>query len=316
MQRRAFTLIELLVVIAIIAVLIALLLPAVQAAREAARRAQCANNLKQIGLAMCGYADAVGTLPPGRKGWGWGTWQMYILPYLEQQPLYNAYNQSGDSLNNVTLDGLLLYVGPVNETVTTTRLNTLTCPSDVPNAPLEDVTSHNYACNYGNTDIYQDPNFFGVVFAGAPFTDIGADPTHVTPGQPSVGWADIIDGLSNTLLAAEVVQGQGADQRGFTWSGQCSGITSILGPNTLSPDVLTVASECVYPFTNNPPCTYENAPGAGPSVLLASRSRHPGGVSVVLGDGSVRFIKNSIALSTWRALSTTKGGEVISADAF
>ncbi len=316
MQRRAFTLIELLVVIAIIAILIALVLPAVQAAREAARRIQCANNLKQIGLAMCGYADAVGTLPPGRKGWGWGTWQMYVLPYLEQQPLYNAYNQLGDSLNNATLDGFLLYVGPANETVTTTRLNTLTCPSDVPNAPREDVTSHNYACNYGNTDIYQDPNFGGVLFAGAPFTDIGADPTHVTPGQPTVRLADIRDGLSNTVFAAEVVQGQGADQRGFTWSGQCSGITSFLGPNTLSPDVLTVANECVYPFTINPPCTYENAPGAGPSVLLASRSRHPGGVSVVLGDGSVRFIKNSIALSTWRALSTTKGGEVVSADAF
>jgi prepilin-type N-terminal cleavage/methylation domain-containing protein len=316
MRRRAFTLIELLVVIAIIAILIALLLPAVQGAREAARRIQCANNLKQIGLAMCGYCDAVGTLAPGRKGWGWGTWQMYVLPYLEQQPLYNAYNQLGDSLNNVTLDGLLLYVGPANETVTTTRLNTLTCPSDVPNAPLEDVTSHNYACNYGNTDVYQDLNFGGVLFAGAPFTDIGADPTHAAPGQPTVRFADIRDGLSNTLLAAEVVQGQGADQRGFTWSGQCSGITSYLGPNTLSPDVLTFANECVYPFTTNPPCTYENAPGAGPSVLLASRSRHPGGVSVVLGDGSVRFIKNSISLSTWRALSTTKGGEAISADAF
>jgi prepilin-type N-terminal cleavage/methylation domain-containing protein len=316
MRRNGFTLIELLVVIAIIAVLIALLLPAAQAAREAARRMQCANNLKQVGLAMCNYADAVSTLPPGRKGWGWGTWQMFILPYLDQQPLYNAYNQLGDSLNDVTLDGLLLYVGPVNETVTTTRLNTLTCPSDVPNAPLEEVTSHNYACNYGNTDQYQDPDIFGLLFGGAPFTDIGADPTGATPGQRTVRFADIIDGVSNTLLAAEVVQGQGADQRGFTWSGQCSGITSFLGPNTLSPDVLTVANECVYPFTINPPCTYENAPGAGPSVLLASRSRHPGGVSAVLGDGSVRFIKNSINLITWRALSTTRGGEIISADAF
>ena len=120
MRRQGFTLIELVVVIAIVAVLIALLLPAVQAARGASRRIQCSNNLKQIALAMSNYHDAVGTLPPGRKGWGWGTWQMYILPYLEQSALYNSYNQMGDSVNDVTLDSLLLYMGPVNRTVTTT----------------------------------------------------------------------------------------------------------------------------------------------------------------------------------------------------
>ena len=214
MRRNGFTLIELLVVIAIIAVLIALLLPAVQAAREAARRSQCVNNLKQIGLAMHNYQEAVSTLPPGRKGWGWGTWQMYILPYLEQPAPYNAYNQMGDSRNDVTLDSLLLYMGPVNSTVTTVRLNILTCPSDVPNAPLEEVTSHNYACNYGNTDLYQDADLGGVLFGGAPFTDIGADPTGQTPGQPTVGFAQFRDGTSNTVLAAEVVQGRGPTSAG------------------------------------------------------------------------------------------------------
>jgi prepilin-type N-terminal cleavage/methylation domain-containing protein/prepilin-type processing-associated H-X9-DG protein len=315
MRRRGFTLIELLVVIAIIAALIALLLPAVQAAREASRRVQCANNLKQIALAMSNYHDAVGTLPPGRKGWGWGTWQMYILPYLEQSVLYNCYNQLGDSLNDVTLDSLLLYMGPVNSTVTTARLKTLTCPADTPNAPLEEVTAHNYACNYGNTDLYQEP-YGGVTFGGAPFGDIGADPTHQTPGQPTVRFASITDGTSNTALAAEVIQGQAADLRGFTWYGPSSGFTSYLGPNTRLPDVLTLPEQCVYPYGTNPPCTYENAPGAGPSVLLAARSRHPGGVSIALADGSVRFIKDSINLATWRALTTTRGGEVISADAF
>ena len=93
--KRGFTLIELLVVIAIIAVLIALLLPAVQAAREAARRAQCVNNLKQIGLAMHGYHDVENVLPPGKKGCCWGTWLVFVLPYLEQQPLYNAWNSNG-----------------------------------------------------------------------------------------------------------------------------------------------------------------------------------------------------------------------------
>ena len=98
-RRPAFTLIELLVVIAIIAVLIALLLPAVQAAREAARRIQCTNNLKQIGLAMHNYHDVNGCLPPGVKGCCWGSWIVYILPYIEQQNMFNAWNSTGDSRN-------------------------------------------------------------------------------------------------------------------------------------------------------------------------------------------------------------------------
>jgi prepilin-type N-terminal cleavage/methylation domain-containing protein len=313
--RRGFTLIELLVVIAIVAVLVALLLPAVQAAREAARRIQCSNNLKQIGLGMSSYHAAVGTLPPGMKGWGWGTWQMFLLPYMEQQALYNAYNQLGDSHNDVTLDGLLQYMGPANLTVTSRRVNSFTCPSDIPNAPLNEVTSHNYACNYGNTDLYQDPNLNGVVFAGAPFTDIGADPTGQTPGLRTVGFAEFQDGTGSTVLAAEVVQGQGADLRGFTWYGPSSGYTSYLGPNSRLPDVLSDPTHCVYPFAVNPPCSHALVPGT-PSVMLAARSRHPGGVSVVLGDGSVRFIKDAVSLAVWRALSTTRGGEAISGDAY
>jgi len=89
-QRRAFTLIELLVVIAIIAVLISLLLPAVQSAREAARRAQCVNNLKQIGLGMHNYHSSFGSFPPGQKSCCWGTWILFMLPYVEQTQLWNA----------------------------------------------------------------------------------------------------------------------------------------------------------------------------------------------------------------------------------
>src|SRR5215469_6936953 len=94
-DRQGFTLIELLVVIAIIAVLIALLLPAVQAAREAARRAQCVNNLKQVGIAMHNYHSSSGSLPPGGMAIVDGTWQLFILPYLELNMMYNAYNQFG-----------------------------------------------------------------------------------------------------------------------------------------------------------------------------------------------------------------------------
>ena len=97
-RARGFTLIELLVVIAIIAVLIALLLPAVQAAREAARRSQCVNNLKQIGLAMHNYHDVNGSLPPGVKSCCWGTWLVFVLPQIEQQSMFNAWNFGGDYL--------------------------------------------------------------------------------------------------------------------------------------------------------------------------------------------------------------------------
>src|SRR5262245_17985795 len=108
-HRRGFTLIELLVVIAIIGVLIALLLPAVQQAREAARRIQCTNNLKQIGLAMHNYHDTVGSFPPARKGCCWGTWNIFILPYIEQASLYNAWNSSGNNLAGP--DGDFRYFG-------------------------------------------------------------------------------------------------------------------------------------------------------------------------------------------------------------
>jgi prepilin-type N-terminal cleavage/methylation domain-containing protein len=315
-SRRGFTLIELLVVLAIIAVLIALLLPAVQAARAAAWRARCLNNLRQIGLAMNNYHEAFGTLPPGQKGWGWGTWQLFTLPYLEQQSLYNAYNQFGDSLNDITLDSLLLYQGPANTTVTTTRLATLTCPTAQPNSPLNDVTSHNYACNYGNTDLYQDSNLQGVAFGGAPFHDIGADPTGRQRGQRTVSFAEILDGTSSTLLAAEVIQGQGADLRGFTWYGPTSGFNTYLAPNSGLPDVLENPAYCVYPLGTNPPCATALSTG-DQTYVLAARSLHPGGgVMVLLADGSCRFVRNQINLAVWRALGTTRGGEVIDGSSY
>ncbi len=161
--RRAFTLIELLVVIAIIAVLIALLLPAVQAAREAARRAECVNNLKQIGLAMHNYHDTMGSLPPGKLECCYGTWQAYIMPFMEQSALFNAYNTQGNSTLNTSEGGVLRYAGAANTTATTARIKGLTCPSDTP-ATARTVTSHNYVTNFGNTDLYQDTPLNGIPF--------------------------------------------------------------------------------------------------------------------------------------------------------
>ncbi len=183
-RRRGFTLIELLVVIAIIAVLISLLLPAVQSAREAARRAQCTNNLKQIGLAMHNYANVQDTLPPGWKGCCWGTWLIFVMPYLEQQPLYNSWNFSGNNLWGGNYDTPFRYGGAANLTVSSTRVSTFYCPSDGGNTNLVGgssfpVTSQNYVVNFGNTSATQDTSLDGVVFLGAPFTDIGSPITAI-----------------------------------------------------------------------------------------------------------------------------------------
>jgi prepilin-type N-terminal cleavage/methylation domain-containing protein len=238
-SRLGFTLIELLVVIAIIAVLIALLLPAVQAAREAARRAQCINNLKQIGLAMHNYQTSNNCLPPGCKGCCWGTWLIFTLPYVEQGQVYNAWNACGNysyELAGFQPGNPFRYVGVANITVTSTRVNAYYCPSDGGNVALTSisalgkfVTSQNYVINFGNTNYEQDPITTGAInypFNGAPFTDIGAPITDSPIGTmvnalyPSVDFSAITDGLSNTLMTSEVVVGQSSstanDLRGFS----------------------------------------------------------------------------------------------------
>jgi len=309
--RRGFTLIELLVVIAIIAVLIALLLPAVQAAREAARRSQCVNNLKQLGLAVLNYESTHSSLCPGSKYQVWGTWTIFVLPFMEQTALYNAWNNAGHYSQSFSD---FRYSGVAQTTVTRTRIQAFTCPSDTPNAPLSGVQSYNYAANYGNTAIIASANtsttqaltYNGVQYGGAPFLDINF-------GIVRLG--DVTDGLSNTMLHSEVVQGQSNatayDLRGFTHWWEGAYYTAFMTPNTTQPDQMQNASYCLYPYMNNPPCAM-----ASTNWMHASRSRHAGGVNTLFGDGRVQFIKNSISPNTWRALSTTKGGEVVSSDAY
>jgi prepilin-type N-terminal cleavage/methylation domain-containing protein/prepilin-type processing-associated H-X9-DG protein len=352
-RRRGFTLIELLVVIAIIAVLIALLLPAVQAAREAARRAQCVNNVKQIGLAMHNYHDQQGTLAPACKGCCWGTWLVYILPFIEQQNLYNSWNSVGDDRIDTTIQGdttsgwnmgMFRYDGVANITVTSTRIGTYSCPSE-PNINVNSfdaqtiggqtfsATEQSYVVNFGNTIIQQSPIYVnnGVTyrFLGAPFTDMGAPDTDI-PGvngtdiSGTINFAGIQDGLSNTMMSSEIVIGQnqsGAvlDSRGASWWGYAAGFTGFNSPNSTSPDVL-LPGLCVNGM-NNPPCTVATGGEVGSTytglgMTTAPRSRHPGGVNVGMCDGSVRFFKNSINIGVFRSLASTKGGEVISADAY
>jgi prepilin-type N-terminal cleavage/methylation domain-containing protein/prepilin-type processing-associated H-X9-DG protein len=314
--RAGFTLIELLVVIAIIAILIALLVPAVQKVREAAARAQCINNLKQIGLGMHNYHDTYKKLPAQQAVGSccYGTWQMSILPFVEQAALWQAYVNWGNSLGTG-----LTYEQKQNLLVTSQRLAVFTCPSDNPNAAKSatyngttyHVTQHNYLVNVGNLDYAQggdgalpdQGNYPGIKFLGAPFG-------HTQQFRLT----DIIDGTSNTLLLAEVNQGQDQDFRGLTWWAEGSGFTTYRTPNSPLPDYISNgngAPGCVPPTQNpaNAPCQFFK-PGPNFNVF-AARSRHTGGVNVALGDGSGRFVANSIAWATWQALGTSRGGEPV-----
>jgi prepilin-type N-terminal cleavage/methylation domain-containing protein/prepilin-type processing-associated H-X9-DG protein len=311
--RRAFTLVELLVVIAIIGVLVALLLPAVQAARESARRSQCVNNLKQLGVAMQNYHDANGRLPVGSYSCCWGTWQMAILSFIEQQQLGTMYKFMPKDA--VTFDDKYRYFpqtagdmpATTNMRVVQTKIDSLTCPSDEPQVDTRGVTYHNYLANYGNT------NHIGVDhhgptrpdtwirYVGSPFS--GRDPD---PLIKPVNFREITDGQSNTLLASETVQGVNEDRRGLTWWGWGAGFETRAAPNASVPDTMQYAEACVR-TDPNPPC---DSPSTLSSYFWnAARSRHPGGVNAAMCDGSVHFVVDGIDLATWRAASTTQGDE-------
>jgi prepilin-type N-terminal cleavage/methylation domain-containing protein/prepilin-type processing-associated H-X9-DG protein len=327
MRRRGFTLIELLVVIAIIAVLIALLLPAVQAAREAAPRSQCVNNLKQLGLAIQNYHDTVGTFPIGvQNGTNCGnpngcprrTWATSLLPFIEQGVIANA--------NNFTTDFYQL----ANTTVGLTEINVYNCPSDSGNKNVEpggnsgfNRVKGNYVVNWGSASYQQDTGNNPVVTPPAPVVS-GSNTSSVPyltatfTFANSYGINSIRDGTSNTLSFSEVVNpdpsstainGQTADHRGDVYNDDynCANFETFIPPNAILPDQMN--SYCIYPYQTNPPCITGTAP-----YLNAARSYHPGGLNAAMADGSVKFFKNTININTWRALSTMKGGEVISAD--
>ncbi len=337
-KRRGFTLIELLVVIAIIAVLIALLLPAVQAAREAARRMQCTNNLKQLGIALHNYHDAMGRLPYGaivaQKGNFWypdgigGEHYRYstlamLAPFLEQTPIFGALNYN----HPVYLpDGA---ISPANSSLLATKINLFLCPSDTPTEVQPGFAPANYMANAGDgmpggSALYDNPN-------GAFFFNSG------------VTFAGIVDGLSQTAMITESILGPG----GFNVP---TGLT--MGPRKVmaqQPAVATTTqlnlsvAECqaaaagtsgyfngqrggswaqgdfrhaLYTHTYPPNSKTFDCLRGSDYGWKTGRSYHSGGVNLLLGDGSVRFVKDSVDARTWAALGTRSGGEVLSSDAY
>ena len=245
-RHRGFTLIELLVVIAIIAILIALLLPAVQAARESARRAHMLNNLKQLGLAIASYESAHTCLPiavvyavngvsgfpgaicnsPGGLNCQNTPWFVLMLPYLEQGPLYNAFNAS------IGIEGPAVLGFVVNSTVMTSKIASFQCPSDniqgfsmaalskatfgaIPAYPWS-FQKGNYGVNWGNLDFGQgviSPILTRNLFMQSPF---GIAPTGL--GPITIRYASFTDGSSTTHVVAELLQVAPDDIRGTIWN--------------------------------------------------------------------------------------------------
>jgi prepilin-type N-terminal cleavage/methylation domain-containing protein/prepilin-type processing-associated H-X9-DG protein len=349
-SNRGFTLIELLVVIAIIAVLIALLLPAVQAAREAARRAQCVNNLKQIGLALHNYHQAMGTFPLGaavaysepgvQTNWGTFGAHAFLLPYLEQGPIYNACNFSWSS-------GYQVGRGE-NMTVVYTAIQSFLCPSDA----LAGTTGLNsYVGSLGTTtDVLGtlssgSTGFFsyGTAYSIAAVTDgtsntIGFSETQVygqgnTPNQayrgsatPSAANPQAL--ATDPLLLPNAIALITADLQTCTQAFLSAGANNLAtgefsagyqwayaGADSTNFNTIVTPNSTAYTWNA---CRF-GCQGCGISPYGAysnASSLHPGGVNAGFADGSVRFIKNSISMLTWMQLGTKAGGELISSDSY
>ena len=291
-DRTAFTLIELLVVIAIIAILIGLLLPAVQKVREAAARIQCANNLHQIGLAIHCYADANnGQLPySNRNNLPYSGWVTLILPYLEQGNLYGQYNFA------------LNWCDPGNQAVVMRQLKVMVCPANPdPNQVISgtingvsySVPPADYAAMGGITS---DVIPFGVIPANYP--RLGAMPIDT-----NLGFKDITDGLSQTLLVAE-----GAGRPQIWQAGRPT------GQNSPTAETKSTWSAWNGNFVRG--YSYDGTVMPGPCPLNCSNldaiySFHQGGAYGLLGDGSAPFMHQSMDVYVMYALATSQGGEVV-----
>ena len=296
--RRAFTLIELLVVIAIIAILIALLLPAVQQAREAARRSQCKNNLKQLGLAYHNYHDTHRVLPPGYvqetvTHKNEATWVVFILPFVDQAPLYNTADFHGPTFGQTTTTSQ-------NFQITSTRLPVMTCPSD---------TEGNLAFGYLARGNYAASNGIGPMIAAAGYQSPA--PARGAVGafndNSSTKMRDFTDGTSNTVVLSEIRKhASGNDIRAAMHYPEGPFFHHNYTPNSSNVD----QSRCPDP-TLDPPCTSTFTAHSNKIMLTTARSRHEGGVHVVLADGAVRFISENLDLQTWQDLGVPNDGRVV-----
>jgi type II secretory pathway pseudopilin PulG len=316
-------LIELLVVIAIIAVLIALLLPAVQAAREAARRAQCVNNLKQIGLAYHNYHSVNDCFPPGEMclpnlKTNRAFWTCFILPYLELGTLGNAYNYSMSI--NTSASGAY---GMFNSTVTQAYIKTYLCPTDVAGTFLRGAfywSRSNYVAAYSPDGFMIEKNLPSTSWTYDTKCNGAVNPaTRQALSNFNVvrGLSNIVDGSSNTVAVSECIAGPDNtnDARGSAWYDWGVQYTHHRPPNSLIPDAVYPNTYCVSTKLRAP-CTAGTVALSWCQQDYAARSYHSGGVNSMMSDGSVRFLKNTISLPVWQSLASINAGEVVSSDSY
>ncbi len=281
MKRSGFTLVELLVVIAIIGVLVALLLPAVQAAREAARRSSCTNNMKQIGLALHNHHDTYGNLPPGylyrggdnKANYGWATW---ILPFLEQENLYDQL----DPMNIPLYDRYTSSASAADKALLQTPIPGYRCPSDT--GP--DLAT---SLRFGGSDHFDVAlsNYVGCAgWSNSPGYPIRADDCGgMLYGNSNKRFADCTDGTSQTMIVSE----RGFNSHAATWLG--------VGQNHGYGNTQTLRTLFRAGFTIN--FDYTGA-GQPQNEGKGYGSFHPGGVNVLLVDASVRFIPETTDKNT------------------
>ncbi|MFO0863239.1 MAG: DUF1559 domain-containing protein [Gemmataceae bacterium] len=333
-RRSGFTLIELLVVIAIIAVLIALLVPAVQKVREAAARAQCQNNLKQIGLACHGYHDTYKRLPPGAAndmapfgtatGSQWGSsWMVYILPYIEQGPIYNQWQFTGHS-GYVNSANIALVA---NKTIPIYRCPSSVLPDFAPRGgtggPLMVVSYTGIAGSAitpGSSGTYSQGCCAG---AGSWASDTG-----IFFAGSKVKMTDITDGTSNTWMVAE----QSDHVRDGNRAPITSGYTAQLGNSgamygwTMGAQHNQGGGQSGWGDGRHFNCTsvrYQiNKTGFNNGAAVADginndaggnfpiNSGHTGGVNILVGDGTVRFFTDSLATTQIHNFCTRAGGDI------
>ncbi len=319
----AFTLIELLVVIAIIVILVGLFLPAVQKVREAAARMKCSNNLKQIDLALHNHEGTAGCFPTGywRKTWaadptnpkGHFRWSALaqLTPYLEQTAVYNALDLTVPLYGGGAVQPQVIPF-PQNRPAVAAVVPTFLCPSDEYRVVKPDQGPSNYvACSGGNADgnaLTGDGLFCGVDLDAV--KNAGARAVHVT------------DGLSNTVAFSESLLGAGGgapvgatDVRLYSKQvtalsqGNCDASTTLVTDRgALWADGAYNCTLYNHVRTPNSPtmdCVQHSNP-----AWKAARSRHAGGVNALLGDGSVRFVRDGVAPQTWAALGTRAGGDI------
>ncbi|MDY3560546.1 DUF1559 domain-containing protein [Gemmata sp. JC673] len=323
--RRGFTLIELLVVIAIIAILIGLLLPAVQKVREAAARMKCQNNLKQLALACHNYHDQNGKLPPGRKVdvYNAFTWSLYTLPFIEQTAKHAGFAPALGDTGSVHQQSIAAGTAAVTQVSLEAAVSSWLCPSDS-YTPVGEAgggwarARGNYAACVGAGSIY------GTQLNSA--TPFGPGYFAVNAGQRANDFRQTIqgasDGSSNTLFLSEristTVTGWGGNPGDITLGNMGAGLFSTLNqPNTTVADLLRgngdgdsqVCPQSRGDTAYKPPCAWSGSTQT--NSYASAFSKHTGGVNVALGDGSVRFVSNSVDITTWRGLGTASNGEVL-----